>query len=88
MLEKTGQTPFIDYLISNDDVNKAKPDPEGYLKAISYLKLNADECLIVEDSAKGIEAAKKSKAHVYEVKGYHDVTLENVLKTINRFNVN
>ena len=88
MLEKTGQTPFIDYLISNDDVNKAKPDPEGYLKAISYLKLNTDECLIVEDSAKGIEAAKKSKAHVYEVKGYHDVTLENVLKTINRFNVN
>jgi len=86
MLEKTGQLSFMDYVISNEDVNNAKPDPEGYLKAISYLKLNTNECLIVEDSVKGIEAAKKSKAHVYEVNGYHDVTLENVLKTISRLN--
>ena len=43
--------------------------------------------MIVEDSPKGIEAAKKSNAHVYEVKGYNDVTLENVLNIINHFNM-
>ncbi len=87
MLEKTCQLSFMDHVISNEDVNNPKPDPEGYLKAIQYLQLQPNECMIVEDAPKGIEAAKKSNAHVYEVKGYHDVTLENVLNTINRFNM-
>lgn len=87
MLEKTCQLSFMDHVISNEDVNNPKPDPEGYLKAIQYLQLQPNECMIVEDAPKGIEAAKKSNAHVYEVKGYHDVTLENVLTRINRFNM-
>ena len=87
MLDKTGQLPFMDYVISNEDVSNPKPNPEGYLKAIDFLQLQPNECIIVEDSPKGIEAARKSNAHVYEVKGYHDVTLENVLNTINQFNV-
>ena len=88
MLEKTGQLSFMEHVISNEDVCNPKPDPEGYLKAIQYLQLQPNECMIVEDAPKGIEAAKKSNAHVYEVKGYHDVTLENVLNTINHFNMN
>ena len=87
MLDKTGQLPFMDYVISNEDVSNPKPNPEGYFKAIDFLQLQPNECIIVEDSPKGIEAARKSNAHVYEVKGYHDVTLENVLNTINQFNV-
>ena len=87
MLEKTGQLQFMDYVISNEDVEKPKPDPEGYLKAITYLKLQPKECMIIEDSPKGIEAAKKTNAHVYEVKGYHDITLENILNQINHFNL-
>jgi len=87
MLEKTSQLSFMDHVISNEDVSNPKPDPEGYVKAMSYLKLEPNECMIVEDSDKGIEAAKKSKAHVYEVKGYHEVTLENILNKINYFNM-
>ena len=87
MLDKTGQLPFMDRVISNEDVSNPKPNPEGYLKAIHFLQLQPTECIIVEDSPKGIEAAKKSNAHVYEVKGYHDVTLENILNTINQFNM-
>ena len=87
MLDKTGQLPFMDHVISNEDVSDPKPNPEGYLKAINFLQLQPNQCLIVEDSPKGIEAAKKSNAHVYEVKGYHDVTLENVLNVINQFNM-
>ena len=87
MLDKTGQLPFMDHVISNEDVSDPKPNPEGYLKAINFLQLQPNECLIVEDSPKGIESAKKSNAHVYEVKGYHDVTLENVLNVINQFNM-
>jgi len=87
MLEKTGQLDFMDFLISNEDVNEPKPSPEGYLNAIIKLKLEPHECMIVEDSPKGITAAKQSKAFVYEVSGYHEVTLENILKKIFEYNL-
>lgn len=86
MLEKTGQLKYMEFVISNEDVWCPKPYPEGYIKAMIRLDLHPDECMVVEDSPKGLEAAKWSGANVYEVKGYHDVTLENVLTKINYYN--
>lgn len=86
MLEKTGQLQYMKMVISNEDVSEPKPSPEGYLKAISKLKLDPKECMIVEDSEKGIEAAEKSGANVHVVSGYNEVTLENILNKINYFN--
>ena len=88
MLEKTGQLEYIEFMISNEDVRLPKPSPEGYIKAMTKLELPPEECVVVEDSPKGLEAAKCSGANVYEVKGYHDVTLENILTKINYFNRN
>ena len=85
MLEKTGQLGFMDIVISNEDVSTPKPSPEGYLKAISQLRLESKECLIIEDSPKGIAAAKSTNSPVYEVSGYLEVTLENILKIIYQF---
>ena len=86
MLEKTGKIKYMEFVISNEDVWYPKPYPEGYIKTMIKLDLHPDECMIVEDSPKGLEAAKWSGSNVYEVKGYHDVTLENVLTKINYFN--
>ena len=88
MLEKTGQLEYMDFVISNEDIKNPKPSPEGYDKAIRKLKLQPNECMVVEDSPKGIEAGKLSKANVYEVNGYYEVTLESILKKINYFNMN
>ena len=87
MLEKTGQLEYMDFVISNEDIINPKPSPDGYNKAIGKLKLQPNECMIVEDSPKGIEAAKLSKANVCEVNGFYEVTLENILKKINFFNL-
>ncbi len=87
MLEKTGQSQYMDFVISNEDVSSPKPSPEGYKIAIKKFNLQPNECMIVEDSPKGIDAAKQSGAHVYEVTGYTEVTLENILTKINFFNV-
>ena len=87
MLEKTGQLPFMDFVISNEDVSSPKPSPEGYTIAIEKLNLTPKECMIVEDAPKGIEAAHQSSANVYEVSGYNEVTLENILAKINYFNL-
>ena len=86
MLEKTGQLEYMDFVISNEDIINPKPSPDGYNKAIGKLKLQPNECMIVEDSPKGIEAAKLSKANVYEVNVFYEVTLENILKKKNFFN--
>ena len=86
MLEKTGQLEFMDFVISNEDVTEPKPSPEGYNLAMKRLKLEPHECMIVEDAPKGIEAAKLSGANVYEVNGFYDVSLENILQKINYFN--
>ena len=85
MLEKTGQLQYMDFVISNEDVSSPKPSPEGYNIAIEKLTLQPKECMIVEDAPKGIEAAKQTGANVYEVSGYNEVTLDNILTKINYF---
>jgi sugar-phosphatase len=43
-------------LISADDVQNGKPDPEGFLSAASRLQIPVDDCLAFEDSPPGIRA--------------------------------
>ena len=51
-------------IISNNDVNKPKPDPEGYLLAAERLGVEIARTLIIEDSIPGIGAAQSSGAFV------------------------
>jgi len=82
MLSVTGILDLFDMVITNQDVNLPKPNPEGYEYCIRSFGCTPDECLIVEDSPKGIEAAQKSKAHVLIVQSPDDVTKENVFNKI------
>ena len=47
----------LDILITRDDVDRGKPDPEIYLSAARQLDMSPQECLVIEDSATGIRAA-------------------------------
>lgn len=47
-------------IISLDDLDKAKPDPEPYNKALSLLDEKSENCLVIEDSPAGIESAKRA----------------------------
>lgn len=82
MMERAALTPYLDLMVSNEDVKVGKPDPEMYLKAMSHLNLSPDECLIVEDNENGIRAAKASGAHLLTVKEVGDTNLENILRRI------
>lgn len=57
ILEKTGLMPYLDKVSCGLDTTKSKPDPEVFLVAAKKLNLAPEECLVVEDSAAGIEAA-------------------------------
>ena len=68
----------IEFIVTNEDVQNPKPDPEGYLKAISHFGFDPAEVLIVEDSDKGFQAASATGAHVMRVANATEVTLETV----------
>jgi sugar-phosphatase len=51
-------------LISADDVQNGKPDPEGFLSAALQLKAMVEDCVAFEDSPAGIKAANAAGARV------------------------
>ncbi|NMC51381.1 HAD family phosphatase [Candidatus Kuenenbacteria bacterium] len=59
---------FFKVIISGDDTNKNKPNPEPYLLAIKKLKFNAKEILVIENSPLGIKSAKKAGLTTYAIK--------------------
>jgi HAD superfamily hydrolase (TIGR01509 family) len=66
---------FID-IISSEDVKNPKPNPEPYILAMKKNKIIPLECLIIEDSPFGIEAANKSGAHVLIISNPAELTLD------------
>lgn len=53
--------------ITGDDVARGKPDPEGYTAAALQLGVRSDECLVFEDSAAGMRAARAAGCCVIDV---------------------
>lgn len=53
--------PF-DYIVTGDQIINSKPNPEIFIKAASLMNIDINDCLVVEDSPKGIEAAHSSGA--------------------------
>lgn len=58
ILEGLGIIGLFDAIIDGNKVSKAKPDPEVFLKGAEALGLDPKDCVVFEDSAAGIEAAK------------------------------
>jgi len=83
MMQKARLAPYLDLMLSNEDVKFAKPNPEIYIKAINHFGLRPEECLIVEDNENGIRAATASGAHVLPVIEVSDVNINNILNKIN-----
>jgi beta-phosphoglucomutase len=60
-LKWSGIFECFDVIISRDDAGVPKPDPTGYLMAAASLNFAPEQCLAVEDSPTGIEAALVGK---------------------------
>ena len=62
-LRRLGILDRVAGIVSAEDTTACKPDPQGYLRALELLRtrlgdLGAAECLVVEDSLAGVEAAR------------------------------
>ncbi|MGB5845476.1 MAG: HAD family phosphatase, partial [Anaerolineales bacterium] len=47
----------FDFVATRDDVGQGKPDPEIYNLVASELVIPAQQCLVIEDSPAGVQAA-------------------------------
>jgi beta-phosphoglucomutase len=60
MLNVLGIGAFLSVVVTGDDVALGKPHPEPFLRAAEALKVPPSQCLVVEDSPSGIEAARRA----------------------------
>jgi len=56
-LEALGYTDWFAPVVCSEDVDAAKPDPEGFLRALALAASPAREAIVFEDSTAGIAAA-------------------------------
>jgi HAD superfamily hydrolase (TIGR01509 family) len=57
-LERLDLLKFFDCVVTKNDVNKTKPDPELFLTAARILGVKPEEAIVLEDSPNGILAAQ------------------------------
>jgi HAD superfamily hydrolase (TIGR01509 family) len=74
VLERAKLRSRFSVIVSGDDLTVSKPEPDGYLLAVDRLnqafpdlRLTAAECLAIEDTFAGIQAAKAAKMPVVGV---------------------
>lgn len=76
MLTYAGLFELLDVVITNQDIDKPKPNPDGYQFAMQKLDVLPSETIVVEDSPYGIAAGKASGAKVVQVDSVTDVSID------------
>ena len=61
--------PLFDAIVDGNDVEQAKPAPEVFLIAAQRLGVPAVNCVVIEDAASGVEAARGANMAVIGVGG-------------------
>lgn len=77
ILGQIGLGDFFDAISDGNNITRSKPDPEVFLMAAEYLKLEPSECLVIEDAKAGIDAAKAAgmdSAAIGDAFGYSQAT--------------
>jgi HAD superfamily hydrolase (TIGR01509 family) len=54
----SGLMKYFDFVLTGSDYTRVKPHPEPYLKAVERSGFRSEECLAVEDSERGLTAAR------------------------------
>ena len=83
ILLKKGLIEYIDFFISCED-SKPKPNPDIYQYCISRSGYSPQQCLIVEDSEFGKQAAKGAGANLCEVKNSQETTYQRIQEELQK----
>ena len=83
ILSTAGLLKHFAVIISAEDVNQGKPEPEIFLKALARLNAQVDndepidaaDCLVIEDSKEGIRGARRAGMKCLAVTNSHPTEL-------------
>ena len=87
-LDQLGLKKYVDYKLSNEDINHPKPNPEIYLRIFLKFGIYPSEALIFEDSHYGREAAISSGAQLYPIKTTTDINLKSISSYLKNKKIN
>ena len=80
---------FFNAIVCRDEVKETKPNPDIFLKAADKLSISPEQCIVIEDSNAGIEAAFNASMipiHVVELKKDDEKILSSAYKSFNNLN--
>jgi HAD superfamily hydrolase (TIGR01509 family) len=60
MIEGLGLQNFFDCVVIGAECVRAKPNPDPYVMAMRFLGVDANECMVIEDSPAGVKAAAQA----------------------------
>jgi len=60
VLEKLQIRKYFDIIFTGENVKNSKPDPDVFLKTAEMLHSPPEHCVVIEDSANGVQAAKRA----------------------------
>jgi HAD superfamily hydrolase (TIGR01509 family) len=70
LLNALGLTNEFELILTQKDVLRPKPDPEGFKKVMRYFGVEPNDTIVFEDADVGFEAAKRAGAVCFAVIGY------------------
>ena len=82
MLKYAGIDSFFDVILTNEDVQEAKPSPSIYKLALLRLSVSGDETIVIEDNENGVKAAVDAGCRVVRVANPGEVNIELLLPLI------
>ncbi len=87
MIKKFNIGKYIDGYVGGNLVKKGKPNPDIFEKALEISGMKANECIVFEDSANGIQAATAAgiKCIGFNNKNQHNQDHSKALLTITEF---
>ena len=70
-LQQIGLADCFDTLVTAEDTERHKPDPDVFLEAARRLRVPPADCRVYEDSDLGIEAARRAGMSWVDVRSFH-----------------
>lgn len=62
---------WFDAIVTAEDTQRHKPEPDVFLEAARRLGIAATDCLVFEDADLGVEAAKRAGMRCIDVREFH-----------------
>jgi len=98
ILEDSGLRNFFEIIVSADQITNGKPHPEPFLLTLEKLNekqqtpIQANQCVVVEDSHWGLQSAKAAGMHTIAVTNSYDAEqlslAEKIVDNLNQLTIN